>query len=436
MNLHRITVAALAAVLPSCVGVAQAKGGDKVLYVPRVKYPAIEEIRANDEKAREALTAETDRIRARQEAEEKTEKEEKREIQFDFKGVEKPKSLDAFHSSFHFAPVRQYLTGTCWSFSTTSFFESEVYRLTGKKIKLSEMYTVYFEYLMEARRFVRERGKSFFGEGSEGNAVMLVWRDYGIVPASAYAGQRGKDSRYDHSRMAEEMKAYLEFVKDRGLWDEETVLSTLRVILDRHMGPPPERFEFEGKTYTPKEFLADVLQLHLDDYANVMSTLAQPFYAFGEYEVEANWWHSKAYYNVPLDRFYGIIRYAVDHGYTVRLNGDISEPGLVGKEDAAVIPDYDLPRDYINQDSREYRIRSGATVDDHDIHLVGYTRVGDRDWFLIKDSWDSAQLGRFPGYFFYRGDYVRLKMLTFIVHRDAVEAVVPKFETAANPPPK
>ena len=71
--------------------------------------------------------------------------------------------------------------------------------------------------------------------------------------------------------------------------------------------------------------------------------------------------------------------------------------------------------------------RNKTTTDDHDIHAVGYTRRDGFDWFLIKDSASSAQHGRFKGYWFYRGDYVKLKMLTAIVHRDVVEAVVPSF---------
>ena len=60
--------------------------------------------------------------------------------------------------------------------------------------------------------------------------------------------------------------------------------------------------------------------------------------------------------------------------------------------------------------------------------MVGYTSVGGRDWFLIKDSARSSRWGKFDGYYFYRDDYVRLKMLTFAVHRDAVPDLLAKFE--------
>ena len=407
----------------SCVG-AQEAHRDKVKYVPKQRDPVIEGMEEKNRRVREEQLAETQRIRDAQTEAKEQKKSEEKELRFDFAKIRKPESLDAFQTAFHFPPEQQFNTGNCWCFSTTSFFESEVYRLSGRKIKLSEMHTVYYEYLEKARRYVQQRGDSFFHEGSEGNAVILVWRTHGVVPAEAYKGELDPDGRYDDTEIVTEMKAYLAHVKSNDLWDEELAVASLRLIMDKYMGRPPDRFVFDGVELTPRHFLADVLRLNLDDYVCVMSTLSQPFHAYAEYEVPANWWHSKDYYNVPLDEFYRIITYAIENGYTVRLNGDMTEPGHNGLEDAAVIPTFDLPREYIDQDAREYRFANGATDDDHDVHLVGYTSIGGYDWFLVKDSADHAQHGSFKGYMFFRDDYIKLKTLTFIVHRDAVRAVV------------
>jgi bleomycin hydrolase len=61
-------------------------------------------------------------------------KEKKKSFKLDFTGMNYPKSKEEFKYYWHNDPVSQGQTGTCWSFSTTSFFESEVYRLTGKKL--------------------------------------------------------------------------------------------------------------------------------------------------------------------------------------------------------------------------------------------------------------------------------------------------------------
>jgi bleomycin hydrolase len=53
----------------------------------------------------------------------------------DVAGKNFPKSIDEFKSHWYNEPVSQGRTGTCWSFSTTSFLESEVYRIHNKKVK-------------------------------------------------------------------------------------------------------------------------------------------------------------------------------------------------------------------------------------------------------------------------------------------------------------
>jgi len=76
--------------------------------------------------------------------------------------------------------------------------------------------------------------------------------------------------------------------------------------------------------------------------------------------------------------------------------------------------------------SRELRIYNGTTTDDHGVHVVGWMNHAGHDWFLIKDSGRSARRGRFKGYYFVRDDYIKLKVLSFMVHRDAVVDVLKK----------
>jgi bleomycin hydrolase len=46
---------------------------------------------------------------------------------------------------------------------------------------------------------------------------------------------------------------------------------------------------------------------------------------------------------------------------------------------------------------------------------------------LIKDSGSSGHWGKHKGYYFMRDDYVRLKMLSFTVHKDMMNDVLKKF---------
>lgn len=348
-------------------------------------------------------------------------------LTLDFSTLAKPGSVESFAPLFHLPPLSQGRTGTCWAFAATSFLESELKRLGRGETKLSEMYTVYHEYIEKARRFVREKGDSHFAQGSELNAVIERMKQYGAVPASSYPGRKADQEQHDHSKLEREMLDYLQFVKAHELWDEEQVLANIKMTLNKYLGEPPATITVGKKTMTPREYLANVLRLPLDDYVSVMSTKAEPFYTKAEYKMPDNWWHSKDYYNVPLEEFYAALKEALQRGYTAALAADTSEPGKSGENDVAIVPSFDIPPSFINQDSREFRIYNRTTTDDHAIHAVGYQRIGDHDWFLIKDSGSSAFRGEHKGYFFFRDDYVRLKVLVFMVHKDAIPELLAKF---------
>jgi bleomycin hydrolase len=182
----------------------------------------------------------------------KKEKVNHKSFKMDYSEIDIPKSVDEFTKFWHNPPVSQGFTGTCWDFSTTSFFESEIYRVHGKKIKLSEIYTAYWEYVEKARRFIEERGNSLFAEGSEGEAVKRNWLKYGTMPIEAYSGLLPNQPNHDHREMFKEMNSYLQSVKTNNAWNEEVNLGTIKSILNHYLGTPPKQFKYEGKTYTPK----------------------------------------------------------------------------------------------------------------------------------------------------------------------------------------
>ncbi|MBN2345708.1 MAG: hypothetical protein JXO51_04895, partial [Candidatus Aminicenantes bacterium] len=344
-------------------------GGDrnKSRYEKRYQDPLLESMRQAREEEQKALDEETAAIRKRQAEEKAKQRAEARTLQSDMSGVLPPPGPTAFRSAFHFPPLPQYNTNTCWCFAATSFYESEIQRLSGKKIKLSEMWTVYFEYIEKVRRFVRERGASLVAEGGESNAINRIWKEHGVVPAEAYPGHTPGKEQLDHARLIKEVRAFLDYVKENALWDEQAVLSHLSVILDRHLGAPPKTIAYEGREMTPQEFLKNETPLNMDDYVDVMSTSYYPFYAFQEFAVPDNWWHSKEYLNLPLDEWYGLILKALKAGYTVGIGGDVSEPGKLGFQDVCFVPSFDIPATYIDQDAREYRIANKTTDDDHGI---------------------------------------------------------------------
>ncbi len=201
---------------------------------------------------------------------------EKLDFKLDFSGKDLPKSISEFKYYWHTPPLSQGKTGSCWCFSTTSFFESEIKRIHNKEIKLSEMYTVYWEFVEKARRFVRKRGDSMFEEGSEANAVPRIWKKYGVVPAAEYSGMLPDQKYHDHKLMHTEMQSYLLNCVKTNYWDEDAILANIKSILNYYMGEPPLRIEYEEVERTPLEFLHDVTKLELDDYVDILSLKQKP----------------------------------------------------------------------------------------------------------------------------------------------------------------
>lgn len=358
-----------------------------------------------------------------------TKEEEKKKLMLDVAGMDLPRSVNEFTIIETEQPESQGITGTCWSFSTTSFFESEIYRLQQKTIPLAEIHIVYWQYIEKARRFVRTRGVSLFDEGSETNAAQAMMKKYGIVPQSAYTGFVSALPFHDHSIMVNEMKQYLQSIARSKAWNEQEIIATISSIMDHYIGTPPSEFSYQNKTYTPLTFMQEVTRLRPDDYVTFMSLKSEPFWTQAMYKVPDNWWYDSSYYNLPVTDFLNLIKHAVQSGYSISIGGDVSESGNDLQSGIMMVPSYDIPSSFIDDNARLLRFLNGATTDDHAMHLVGFTEKENGTWFLVKDSGSGGhnnETGK--GYWYMHEDYVKLKIMTATMHRDAAQEWLKKFK--------
>ncbi len=342
-------------------------------------------------------------------------------FRMDFSGMDFPTDTADYSILPHLNPHSQGATGTCWCFSTVSMLESEILRKTGKSIRLSPMFIVYHEYITRARDFVATRGETYFSEGSEATSVLRMMKRHGLMTMEAYPGKADpKAMHHNHGQMFQEMDDYLKSVKQNNAWDEEVVAQTIASILNYHMGTPPQNFSFDGKEYNPLSFRDDVCQLKSGDYFNFMSTLSQNFNEKGELVEADNWWHCDDYYNLSMDDFLGALKSSLEKGFSVTVCGDVSEAGYDKNAEVAIVPDFDIPQAYISNESRQFRLSNGTTTDDHCMHAVGYHEEGGHFWILLKDSGAGGFDGNNKGYRFMRDDYIKLKMMNFMMYRDGV----------------
>ncbi|OFX49892.1 MAG: hypothetical protein A2046_16160 [Bacteroidetes bacterium GWA2_30_7] len=337
-----------------------------------------------------------------------------------------PNDTALYKLIWHNKPLSQGMTGTCWCFSTTSFLESEVKRITGVEVKFSEMYIVYWEYVERAIDFVKTRGETSFTEGSEANAVTKICKKYGIVPFEVYKGKTSDAIFYNHSQMFDEMNEYLKKVKQNNRWNEDLVAKSIKNILNNYIGVPPEKFNYKNAAYTPIQFLNDYLKLKVNDYYSFMSTKEFKYNEKHELIEADNWWHDDNYYNISLDEYFDLIVKSIENKFSISICGDVSEVANFRDLGVAVIPDFDIPSEFINEDSRQFRLSNSTTTDDHCIHLIGCKKIDDKYWFVVKDSGSSSFDSPIQGYRFFSEDYIKLKMMNILVHKDAAKGILNK----------
>jgi len=320
--------------------------------------------------------------------------------------------------------IKRQRGGTCWSFSTVAMLESEALRtndalaasLAASKteLDLSDYYPVYWAYVEKAREFARRKGENArFTDGGLSHDVTWLVSEYGIVPESDYAVVE------DYGAMREELDAVLAARRQSGEWDEEAVVAEIRNVLDRHLAPPPATIMVDGREMTPVAYATEYLGLDPAAYLEITSYTDIPMYGRGELDVPDNWWDYDGYYNVPLDEFRRLTNAALDAGYPVVFDMDWGDPGASWNEAGLAVLPPDAAPGGPDQSVRQADLESGRTTDDHLVLAVDRRQVDGHDWYLIKNSHGTGSGRR--GYVWVRGDYMALRVLAVMVHKDAID---------------
>lgn len=321
-------------------------------------------------------------------------------------------------------------TGTCWSFATTSFLESELIRMKKPAYNLSEMYAVRATYMDKAQNYLLRQGKANFSQGSLSHDIINAYKMVGAVPESAYSGLMEGREKHNHGRLERDLKGYLKnLVTKKELpsdWREK-----VNDILDEHLGTLPTSFAVGDKKYTAETFTQS-LDINPNDYINFTSFSHHPFYQEFVLEIPDNYSNGN-YYNVTLDEMEAIADNALKNGYSVAWDGDVSETHFSAQEGIAVVPmDTSVmgrklfdktPVDEmkIDQAFRQQEFENLHTTDDHLMHLVGVSKdQTGKKYYYTKNSW--GEIGKLKGYLNLSESYFRLKTVAIMVHKDAIPA--------------
>ena len=324
----------------------------------------------------------------------------------------------------------QQRTNTCWSFSATSLIESQTIKNNLGPYDLSEMFTVRNLYIEKAQNYILRQGHAQFSEGGLGHDVIRSYATYGAVPESAYSGNVKGEKLNNHLILIKQLKTYLDStLKTQGAPLSSNWLPGFNQILDRQMGELPQTFIYNNKKFTPQTFAKNALKFNADDYINITSFTHHPFYAPFIIEVPDNF-SNGSYYNLPLNEMIDLVKSAIENGYSVSWDADVSNNGFNSKTGVALnikdndstmrrVTDPDSKEEKWDQNIRQQLFENLTTQDDHLMHIVGIEKSkGGKTFFIVKNSWGES--GPYKGYMHVSESYFAINTISLVVPKAAV----------------
>lgn len=346
----------------------------------------------------------------------------------------------------------QNRSGTCWDYSTLSYFESEILKATGKTYDLCEAFVANKTYMDRAVQVVRLHGDCQFSQGGSAYDVLHVLKNQGICPEDAmpFPGSLYGDSLNNFNEFFGQLEPYVAGIaKSTANKISSQWKVGLQGILDAYLGQCPEKFTYEGKEYTPKSFSAS-LGLNFDDYVTITSYSHHPYYTQYAVEVQDNW-RNPLSWNLPMEDMARILENAVMNGYTVAWGGDVSEPGFTRKglayfvdtKKAEGLSGSDMARwlklspakrtNLIDSlgckvpeleptaEQRQQRFDNWELTDDHGMLIFGIAKdQHGKEYYMVKNSW--GETGDYKGIWYMTKNYIVANTMDFMVNKNAIPA--------------
>ena len=350
----------------------------------------------------------------------------------------------------------QNRSGTCWDYSTLSFFEAEILKATGKKYDLCESFMANKTYMDRAIQVVRFHGDCQFAQGGSAEDVLATLKTHGICPEDAmpFPGSLYGDSLNNFNEFFGVLEPYVAAVaKSSAKKISNAWKNGFQGILDAYLGKCPEKFTFEGKEYTPKSFM-NTLGLNLDDYVSITSYTHHPFYTTFAVEVQDNWRFPQSY-NLPMEEMMEIIDNAIEQGYTVAWGGDVSEDGFTRKGLAYAVDTKateslagsdmarwlklapakktsildslgcKVPEVVPTQEMRQERFDNWELTDDHGMHIYGIAKdQNGKEYYMVKNSW--GETGDYKGTWYMTKAFIAANTMDYLVNKNAIPADIRK----------
>ncbi|TDE06542.1 C1 family peptidase [Flavobacterium hiemivividum] len=332
-------------------------------------------------------------------------------------------------------------SGTCWSYCTNSYLESEMIRLGKQPVELSQIYSARNVYIEKGKNYVRMHGAVTLGDGGALHDVINMYAKYGALPQELYTGLNYGTSKNKFAEMGALMEGVLAAtVKNPNGELTPNWEKAYTAVIDSYLGQVPESFNYKGKNYTPQTFAKEVVGINPADYIEISSFTDSPYYAKSMLMVPDNW-SFDLIYNVPLNDMTNIIDNALKNGFTVAWASDVSEKSFSWKNGVAYVPAKNIddmtaaekenmfngpkPELEITPELRQKAFDNYQTTDDHAMHIVGLAKdQTGKEYYVVKNSWGTTN--DYKGYLYVSKNYVKYKTTAFMVNKAGIPADIAK----------
>lgn len=314
----------------------------------------------------------------------------------------------------------QQNTNDCWSFATTSFIETEAMRMGKKPVILSPIFFTIPTYIDKAEKYIRMHGVSFFGAGDLTFSVMKAYKNFGAVPEVVYAGIINNGKTCDYPAMDDTLLTRVKYYVDSGFalqMTSEEYRESIKNILTKSIGTPPETFSYLGKTYTPKTFAKEMVGINPDNYVEITSFNHHPYYSKFILEMNTNW-DNNYYLNLPIKDFISVIDSALQHGYSLCWDGANNDDGNYGFNNKEYL--HNNGED-VTQQTRQHLFDYYRNSDDHNMHIIGIAKDAAGDsLYVLKNSLNPHQYTYMPK------EYLLENTISVMVNKDAIPSKIRK----------
>jgi len=354
----------------------------------------------------------------------------------------------------------QKSTGRCWLFTGLNVLRAKVIQDKNlEDFSFSHNYNFFFDQLEKANLFlegiiattdkpmddkkVEWLFKNPIGDGGQWTGVVDIINKYGLVPSDVFPESYNSDNTRMMSKLLRRKlredglilrEMFTSGRKEKDLREtKEKMLSDVYRILAITLGEPPTEFSWryedkdkrlsELKTYTPKSFFEEFVNVDLKDYVMFMNDPSRDYGKVYEIDFDRHTFEGQnwKYLNLENDKIKEFATKSIKANEAMYFSCD------VGKQ-------MDKDRGYLDINNYDYddlfgvefgmdkkqRIQTFESGSSHGMALIGVDIKDDKPikW-LLENSW--GETGFDDGYLIMTDDWFNEYMFRLVVHKKYVD---------------